>query len=67
MPVLSVFIRQSTNKLGQHMNLQREEGEGEQEEDPGQRSHRGQARHVMPSGLPASQTEALRKENPFFH
>lgn len=36
------------------MNLQREEEEGEQEEDPGQRGHRGQGRHGMPSGLPAS-------------
>lgn len=48
------------------MNLQREEGEGEQEEDSGQHSHGGQARHVMPSGLPASQTEALRQQKIHF-
>lgn len=49
------------------MKLQREEGEGEQEEHPGQQGHGGQAGLEMPSGLPASQTEALGKENPFCH
>lgn len=58
-------LRQSSNKLGQHMNLRR--GRKGESRAPRAAPPQGQAQHVVPSGLLASESALLRKENPFFH